>query len=148
MRYLILVTLIFTTLSSIASSTVEEVKLSELSEFGVVIAQKGSSDFQSEQFDLLFGVPKIDANGCPIAAIETSFRYNGGFIAYNFLADSFELKNKYASHILAHKSDSLSIGIGARYNCTNQESPSIYYSFGKLEDIEKHFVNSELVNET
>jgi len=146
-RYLILISLALTTLSAVASSKVEEVNLSELAEFGVVISQKGSIDFQGEQFDLLFGVPKKDLNGCTIAAIETSFRYKDGFIAYNFLADSLELKGKYASHILASKSDSLSIGIGARYNCTNQESPSIYYSFGKLIDIENYLVNSKLVSE-
>jgi hypothetical protein len=130
-----------------ASSDIKEIPLSGLTDFGVVIQQRGISENRSDEFNLLLGVPKQDVNKCTISGVEISIIQNGKFIAYNFLADSFEISEHYSSHIIASKSDVLSLNVGARYNCQNLGVPTVFYNFGDLGSIEKHYINNGLLSE-
>jgi hypothetical protein len=87
-------------------------------------------------------VPKYDANKCTISDVEISILRNGKFIAYSFLADSLEFNEHYSSHIIASKSDLLSLNVGARYNCPNLSILRVFYNFGDLGSIEKHYINT------
>ncbi len=146
MRNLIIIATLLIAFNATASSDIKEIPLSGLTDFGVVIQQRGISENRSNEFNLLFGVPKHDVNKCTISGVEISITQNGKFIAYNFLADSFEFNESYSSHIIASKSDDLSLNVGARYNCQNLGVPTVFYKFGDLGSIEKHYINNGLLS--
>ena len=148
MRNLTIIATLLMVFNVTASSDIKEIPLSGLADFGVVIQQRGISENHSDEFNLLLSVPKHDVNKCTISSVEISILQNGKFIAYNFLADSFEFKEYYSSHIIASKSDVLSLNVGARYSCPNLDVPTVFYKFGDLGSIEKHYINSGLLSET
>jgi len=136
-RILFIILLLLTNLSAIATEKLEDISLDKLSKFGVVISHKADSGFRSHQFDLSFGIPKLDSNQCKVSELVTATRLNGGLFSINYLADTMESKSHYSSAIMVAKSDSLSINVSATYQCEN--STSVVYIFGDLADIEKHY---------
>ena len=130
-----------------ASSDVKEIPLSELTGFGVHVAQMGIKENRAHSFNLLFSVPKVDSNNCSVSDIELTIEKDGQFIAHNFLSNMSESTKDYSSHIIAAKAEGLVFTIGARYRCENQIMSSIFYSFGDLFEIEKHYTANGLLSE-
>ncbi|ABL99554.1 hypothetical protein SHAM105786_17070 [Shewanella amazonensis] len=130
-----------------ASSDVKEIPLSELTGFGVHVAQMGIKENRAHSFNLLFSVPKVDSNNCSVSDIELTIEKDGQFIAHNFLSNMSESTKDYSSHIIAAKAEGLIFTIGARYSCENQIMNSIFYSFGDLLEIEKHYTANGLLSE-
>jgi len=130
----------------IAQSDVKEIALSELAGFGVQITQMGIKENREQLVNLLFSVPKVDGNNCSVSDIELTIEKDGQFIAHNFLSNMSESTKDYSSHIVATKAEGLAFSIGARYSCKNQITSSIFYKFGDLIEIEKHFRNNGIQN--